>query len=129
MLAIGMTGFESIVQFLGMGIIFIIILAVTYYTTKFVGGMQLGQLKKGNFKVIETYKITQNKFLQLVQIGTRYFVIAIGKNEIQFLTELQEDEVIQQEHSVKRSADFMEILNRVTNKQKNNDDLKDKGQK
>jgi Flagellar biogenesis protein len=131
MLAIGMTGIESIVQFLGMVILFLVILVITYYTTRFVGSMKFGQLKKGNFKVIETYKITQNKYLQLVRIGTRYFVIAIGKNEIQYLAELKEEEVIQQDSAVKTEVNFLEILNKVTNKQylKNKDDPEHKDQK
>jgi flagellar protein FliO/FliZ len=119
MLAAGMTGTESILQLLGVFILFILILAVTYYTTRFVGGIKMGQLKKGNFKVMETYKITQNKYLQLVQIGTRYFVIAIGKNEIQLITELQESEITQQDQSVKTDINFLDILTKITNKQNN----------
>ncbi len=124
-LELGMSNSDSILQLLGVSILFVFILVITYYTTKFVGGAKLGQTKKGNFKVLETYKIAQNKYLQLVQIGTRYFVIAIGKDDIRSLVELQESEIIQQEQFDKQNIKFIDVLtnfhNKQTNKKKNDD--------
>lgn len=124
-LELGMSNSESILQLLGVSILFVFILVITYYTTKFVGGAKLGQTKKGNFKVLETYKIAQNKYLQLVQIGTRYFVIAIGKDDIRSLVELQESEIIQQEQFDKQNIKFIDVLtnfhNKQTDKNKNDD--------
>lgn len=116
-LELGMSNSESILQLLGVSILFVFILVITYYTTKFVGGTKLGQTKKGNFKVLETYKIAQNKYLQLVQIGTRYFVIAIGKDNICSLVELQESEIIQQEQFNKQNIKFIDVLTKLHNKQ------------
>lgn len=116
-LELGMSNSESILQLLGVSILFVFILVITYYTTKFVGGVKLGQTKKGNFKVLETYKIAQNKYLQLVQIGTRYFVIAIGKDDICSLVELQESEIIQQEQFNKQNIKFIDVLTKLHNKQ------------
>jgi len=114
-LEIGTSSTSSILQLLGVSILFIFILVITYYTTKFVGGVKLGQIKKGNFKVLETNKVTQNKYLQLIQIGTRYFVIAVGKDDIRLITELKEDEMIKQDQLVKKNENFLDIITKITN--------------
>ena len=119
-LEIGTSSSDSILQLLGVSILFIFILAITYYTTRFVGGVKLGQTKKGNFKVLETYKIAPNKYLQLVKIGTRYFAISVGKEDIRFIAELNKNEIVQQEHSAKQNSNFLEIISKVINKQNDN---------
>ncbi len=105
-----LSGGSNFLQLLGVSILFIIVLAITYLTTKFVGGVKMGALKETNFKVVDTYKITQNKFLQIVKIGTRYFVIAVGKDEIRLLTEISEDEISVKSKNTKQNATFQDIL-------------------
>lgn len=127
-LTAGMSSMDSLFQLIGVSILFIIILVITYYTTKFVGGAKLGMTKNSDFKVIETFKITQNKYLQLIQIGTRYFVISISKDDIRFLTELNENEIKQQDETKPPKSNFTELFNSVLKKQKekiNNDQKKD----
>lgn len=117
-LTAGMSKWDSIFQLVGVSILFIIILVITYYTTKFVGGAKLGMTKNSNFKVLETFKITQNKYLQLIRVGTRYFVISISKDDIRFLAELNEDEIKQQEEVKFQKSNFAELFHSVLNKQK-----------
>ncbi len=117
-LTAGMSSWDSVFQLIGVSILFIIILVITYYTTKFVGGVKMGMTKNSNFKVLETFKITQNKYLQLIQVGTRYFVIAIGKDDIHFLAELSEDEIIKQEEVKPQTGNFTELFHSVLKKQK-----------
>lgn len=102
---------QSIAELLGLIVIFIIVLVVCYYTTKFVAGKQLGQKKIGNFDVIETFAISQNKYLQLIRMGNKYVVISVSKDSISFITELDESEVcrIQKQTSVS-GKNFKEIL-------------------
>ena len=47
-----------------------------------------------NLEVIETCRITSNKYLQIVRAGTKYLLIAIGKDEVHMLTELSEEELM-----------------------------------
>ena len=83
---------EGAAQFLTVFVIFLAVLAITYYTTRFIGRYQKLQGFNKNFEAIETYRVTQNKFLQLVRVGKRYFVIAVGKDEISLISELSEDD-------------------------------------
>ncbi len=117
-LTAGMSDWDSLLQLIGVSILFIFILIVTYYTTKFVGGVKQGITKNSNFKVLETYKIAQNKYLQLIQIGTRYFVISIGKDDIRLLTELNENECKHQEDLKSQKSNFTEVFNLIIKKQK-----------
>ena len=84
---------EGVAQFLTVLVIFLLVLAITYYTTRFVGRYQKLQGFNKNFEAIETYRVTQNKFLQLVRVGKRYFVIAVGKDEISLVSEVSQDDI------------------------------------
>lgn len=117
-LTAGTSNWDSVFQLIGVSILFIIILVITYYTTKFVGGVKMGMTKNSNFKVLETFKVTQNKYLQLIQVGTRYFVIAIGKDDIRFLAELNENEIIKQDGAKLQTGNFTELFHSVLKKQK-----------
>ena len=115
--SLGMSSTDNLLQLLGLVVLFIVILIITFYTTKLIGGIKAGQQKKGNIKVLETFRVTQNKYLQLVQIGKKYIVIAIGKNEIQLITELQESDLNEAEEYIKQDFKFMDILSKLTKRQ------------
>ena len=85
------SGAESFSQFLTVIFVFLLVLALTYLTTRFVGSFQKSRAQNCNFEVIETYKITNGKYLQIVKVGGKYIVIGIGKNEITNICELDED--------------------------------------
>jgi flagellar protein FliO/FliZ len=125
-LTIGTSNWDSLLQLIGVSILFIFILAITYFTTKFVGGTKLNQVKNSNFQVIETYKLTQNKYLQIIKIGSRYFVIAIGKDNIQNIAELDEKDILIGD-SLKPSMKFSDVISMISNKKekKQNDDQED----
>ena len=86
-------GANTFVQFLTALLVFVLVLALTYFTAKWVGTYQKIQPSNRNFEVIETCKISNNKFLQIVKIGQRYFLIGIGKDEVNYFTELKADEL------------------------------------
>ncbi len=108
--------YDSIWQLVGLVVILIIILVAAYYTSRFIGGIKLGQMKKSNFQVIDTYRVTANKALQLIKVGNKYLVISIGKDEINFITELEETEVIIRENNQGETQSFKQILDKLKNK-------------
>jgi len=88
---INSSGINSVAQFLTVLFIFILVLLLTRYTLKWTGKLQkLGNTSR-NFEVIETFKVAQDKFLQIIKVGEKYLLIAICKSEISMLTELDED--------------------------------------
>ncbi len=84
---------ESITQFLTVILVFVLVLGLTYLTTRFVGSYQKTKSATRNFDVIETYRVTNGKYLQIVKIGTKYVVIGIGKDDITHICDLSEEDI------------------------------------
>ena len=84
---------ESFTQFLTVILVFVLVLALTYLTTRFVGNYQKARNVNRNFEVIETLKITNGKYLQIVKIGEKYVVIGIGKDNVTAVCELSADDI------------------------------------
>ena len=84
---------ESFTQFLTVILVFVLVLAITYLTTRFVGNYQKARSVNRNFEVIETYRITNGKYLQIVKIGEKYVVIGIGKDNVTSICELSADDI------------------------------------
>ena len=73
---------------------FLIVLALTYYVTRWIAGYQKSQSISKNLSVVETLKLTTNKYIQLIQAGKdTYYVIAIGKDEITVLGQLSGEQL------------------------------------
>lgn len=105
---------EAFAQLITLLIIFIFVLAVTYYVTRFVGNYQKNKLSGSNINILETMRIANNKYIQIVKIGSRVFAIAVAKDTVSYLCELDEDELIYKESSSGKmlinNDDFKEIL-------------------
>lgn len=117
MVVVQTSSFESFIQLLGVLLIFLFVLGVTYVTTKWIASYEKGRNFNRNLRVIETLKITSNKYIQIVEAGDEYLVIAIGKDEVQLLTKMtrgQLKELPSDDMAVGISKDsFKEILDRV----------------
>ena len=100
-----------------LGLIFILILVIlgAYYISKLVANLKLGQLKDSNFKVIDTFQFATNKMLMIVQVGERYMLIAVSKEQVQYLTELNEDDIVfnMESSQEKRTLNFKTILDSI----------------
>ncbi len=120
MIFLSSTG-ESIFQLIVVLVCFVIVLAMTYFTTRWIAGYQKTQSINKNLAVSETLKLTTDKYVQLIQVGKdRYFVIAVGKNEITFLGEISQDELKEIPDTSKENiptiqGDFNDILNKFKN--------------
>lgn len=105
---------EAFAQLITLLIIFIFVLAVTYYVTRFVGNYQKNKLSGSNINILETMRIANNKYIQIVKIGSRVFAIAVAKDTVSYLCELDENELIYKESSSGKmlinNDNFKEIL-------------------
>ena len=61
-------GVNSVLKLIGLIILCILIIVASYYTTKFVGKKQLGRSPKSNFRSIDVFRLSTNKYLQIVEI-------------------------------------------------------------
>lgn len=116
--ASGSGGIGNFVQLLGVLFVFLLVLGLTYFTTKWIASYQKGHSCNKNLKVVETLKLTTNKYIQIIEAGNVYLVIGIGKDEITFLTTLTREQLKEEtfqdfEKSAGATVDFNEILNKV----------------
>lgn len=88
---------EAFAQLLTLLIIFVLVLALTYYVTRFVGNYQKNKLSGSNINILETMRIANNKYIQIVKIGSKVFAIAVAKDTVTYLCELDEDELVYKE--------------------------------
>ena len=115
MLATAQNSLQSLFELFGLILIFVIVLVVCYYTTKFVAGRQLVQKKIGNFESVETFAISQNKYLQLIRMGNKYVVLSVAKDSVNVITELEETEICQvQKDNFVSGKSFKEILSLIS---------------
>lgn len=84
---------SSFIQLLGALAVFVFVLVITYYTTKWLGGLQKTYSTGKNLKVVESVRIANNKFVQIIRTGELYLVIAVGKDEVTMLAQLTEDQL------------------------------------
>ena len=103
------SGFDSFIQLLGVLLIFIFVLAITYFTTKWIAGYQKSRSFNKNLRIVETL---------IIEAGEVYLVIGVGKDEITMLTTLTKEqlhdldtyEVIKQTEA---GENFQEILKKI----------------
>lgn len=119
-------GVSSFAQFVTVIIIFLLVLALCYFTTRWVAGYQKGKMLSGNINVLETFRLTNNKYIQIVKIGDKIFAVAYSKDSVALLGELNEDSLTfngDLSQVPTPVGDFKSIFNKVKNANMNNESL------
>ncbi len=84
---------NSVAQFFTVLIVFIFVLALTYWTTRIAGGFKKQQMTGKNIQIIETVSVSASKYIQIIKVGSKYVAIAVCKESITFLCELNEEDI------------------------------------
>ena len=114
-------------QFFVMLLIFVIVLALTYFTTKFVGEHQKKTMSHGNIKVIESSRISNSKVLEIVKAGDKAFLIAVCKDTVTLIGEVNEDSLESSVPEKNTSESFGNVFSRFkVNSGKEEDDEQEK---
>ena len=108
---------DSVIQFITVLLIFVFVLGITYFTTRYVAGIQKEKYKTGNMEVIETLRISNNKYLQIVRAADKYYCIAVCKDTITMLGEIQKENMVFYENGVNANLNFQDIFERIKQKQ------------
>ncbi|MGN0435290.1 MAG: flagellar biosynthetic protein FliO [Wujia sp.] len=101
---------------------------MAYFTTKFIAKYQNNALNnKSDIRVVESYRLANNKFIAIVKIGDSYYAIGLGKDEITLIDKLNSDEIKfdkMDETSEVKKLDFKEILSQIKKKESKDNDEK-----
>jgi flagellar protein FliO/FliZ len=114
------SNWDSFFQLIGVLLIFLFVLAITYVTTRWIGQYQQGMMQNKNIQVVETFRVSNNKFIQIIQVGKKYLVISVCKDVVNILTELTEEDLLwmpsQEERGVKVNENFQQIFTKLKDK-------------
>ena len=112
---------ESLFQLLFALFVFVGVLAITAFVTRWIAGYQKAQGLNRNLEVIEAIRLANNKYIQIIRAGEdKYFVIAVGKDEITKLGELssfQLKEIEVADSLMQPQMDFKSILEKLSKKE------------
>ncbi|MCR5556852.1 MAG: flagellar biosynthetic protein FliO [Butyrivibrio sp.] len=110
-------GADAYLQFISILIIFIAVLAATYYVTKWIANYQKGTESGRNIDIVETCKISATKYVQIIRIGERYVAIGVSKDQITNLGDVPAED-IQFNTEEKENRSFKEVLEKIKGEKK-----------
>ena len=84
---------EMAFQLIFLIFVFVAIIFLAYYSTKFIAGSKIKNMSKNNMKVIETISIGFNH-IHIIQVNKQYFLISSSKDGIRMLSEINGDDLI-----------------------------------
>lgn len=102
-------------QFIIVLLIFLGVLAVTFYVTKWTAGYQKKRSSGANIELIDSAPLAANKHIQIVRLGHKYVALAVCKDTVTKLADLDETELTLSGKE-NGTVSFKEILARTGNR-------------
>lgn len=124
-MALLLSGYSGIWASIKLILVFVFILILAYYGAKLAGKYQNNILNnKSNIRIIETFRIGNNKLLAIAKIGNDYYALGIGKDEFtlidkldaEYFKDINQDNIEPEEHK----ASFGDVLSRLKKQEKDN---------
>ena len=84
---------EMAFQLIFLIFVFVVIIFLAYYSTKFIAGSKIKNMSKNNMKVIETISIAFNH-IHIIQVNKQYFLVSSSKEGIRMLSEINGHDLI-----------------------------------
>ncbi len=103
---------SSIGQLVTILLIFIFVLFLTYFVTRWIANYQKEKNPGDNIRILEVKRIGQNKLVEIVKIGDKTFALGMGKDEITLIGEIDEESLTTKKSSGE-SFSFKEFLKRA----------------
>ncbi len=101
---------DSYMQFITVLIIFVFVLLITYWVTKWTAGYQKSRTSNANMEVLETIRLSGNKYVQIVRVGRKYLAVAICKDTVTMLTEIPEQDLVFSDGGMSGTSKFKDLL-------------------
>lgn len=101
---------NGILEIVAMLVVFSIILFAAYLVSKYFGKFSLGLRENSNIKIIETFRLSQDKYLQIIEVSDKYLLLGITKNNINLIKELEKEEISKANVIKKEQGSFGEFF-------------------
>ena len=108
----GMT--DGYVQLITVLLLFVVVLGVTSFTTRWIASYQRQQNVGGHVEVVETTRIAGGKYIQILRVGETYMVIAVCKDTVTMLGEITREQL--GEGKEQQVFSFKELFDRTVRK-------------
>lgn len=110
------TGLESFFRLVVSLFLFLFVLAACYFTTVWLGNFQKGKKGKGNIEVIEIHKLTNNKYIEIVRIGKKYYILSVTKERVEKIDIIDEADIELPDTQMSGANEsFAQVLERIKN--------------
>lgn len=114
---VGQSALASFLKLLMLLIAFILILAASYYVTKWYARSGFIKKQTSNMEIMDTLSMGPNRQICILRVGRSYIAVSVCKEQINFLMEIPEEE-LQFEREMPASAEmpFKDILREMAEK-------------
>ena len=110
------TGLESFFRLVVSLFLFLFVLAACYFTTVWLGNFQKGKMGKGNIEVLEIHKLTNNKYIEIVRIGKKYYILSVTKERVEKIDIIDEADIELPDTQMSGANEsFAQVLERIKN--------------
>ncbi len=111
---------EMAFQLIFLIFVFVVVIFLAYYSTKFIAGAKIKNMSKLNMKVIETISIGFHH-IHIIQVNKQYFLISSSKEGIRMLSEINGDDLIINDNNNINQLPFEKQLKQYINNIKSKD--------
>lgn len=104
---------DSYLQLITLLLLFVFVLAITAFVTKWIAGVQKGRFSGANMELVEALRLSGNKYLQIVRIGRKYLALAVCKDTVTMLSEIPEEDLQFSTGSTSSVSGFKDVLAKI----------------
>lgn len=106
---------EQVSSLIGVIIVFLLILYGSYVVSKKVAKISLKDNRSKYMKLHDRIMIGQDKYISIISIGDKYFMIGSSEDGIQMLAELEEKDLVALDSSASlpEHPNFHELLKKL----------------
>ncbi|MDO5156940.1 MAG: flagellar biosynthetic protein FliO [Eubacteriales bacterium] len=113
------SGLKNIGELICAVLLFLFVLFLAYLAARIAGSFQSNIVnKQANIKVIEVFRLSNNKLIEIVKIGDKYLAIAVSKDNVTLLAQLDEGSIKEQEKALE-PINFKSLLEKIKNEKHN----------
>ena len=106
-------GFSSFMQFLVVLFLFVVVLGITLWTSRWIAGYQKEKMSGSNMEIVDTMRLSSNQYIQIVRIGGEYIAIAVSKDSVTKLAEIPSEQIILRQPSEGETLSFKELFEKT----------------
>jgi len=100
-------GTEYVFQLIWYLIVFLLVIGVAFYITRFIGQSTLRYTRSTNLQVIDYIILGRDKGLYIVKVGDKFLLIGVSNSNITYLTEINKEDI----KTLSNDKDFVTNLN------------------